>query len=270
MNKNKWMVLDRFWIKIIASIFMVIDHIALLLLSNNLELQYVLRILGRISLPLFLLMSIEALYHSRNVIKYCLTLIILGFIFDLIVYFFDGKDFMGNMFTTIGMGILACYLIKKKNFYSLLAILPIGYVVVANIFNDYVYAEYGIYGLVLIFSFFISYEAVIYYEKKLSIKTSIDIKAIQDVYDRRMKNIACSLALVLVDVLFYAFLRIGIFEFLLPYNMALQTYSIIAIPFLILYNGRKGYSNVVIKYSFYAFYPLHIAIIYAIYTFGGF
>lgn len=41
-----------------------------------------------------------------------------------------------------------------------------------------------------------------------------------------------------------------------------QIFAFMALPFLLLYNGERGKLN--IKYLFYIFYPLHLAVIYFI------
>ena len=53
---------------------------------------------------------------------------------------------------------------------------------------------------------------------------------------------------------------------LLPIHLtgrfSLQIFSVLSIPFLLFYNGKVGTRR--LKYFFYAFYPAHIAVIYAI------
>jgi hypothetical protein len=44
--------------------------------------------------------------------------------------------------------------------------------------------------------------------------------------------------------------------------IALQWWSLLAIPFLALYNGKRGKTKM--KYMFYIFYPLHLVILYGI------
>jgi hypothetical protein len=43
----------------------------------------------------------------------------------------------------------------------------------------------------------------------------------------------------------------------------LQFYMLLAIPLLALYNGKRGKAN--LKYMFYLFYPIHMAVIYGVY-----
>ena len=82
MNK-KYLFLSESTLKIIAIILMTIDHVALFLLPSNSDLQIALRAIGRLSMPIFIFMNIEGIYHTRNIWKYFLRLFVLGTIIDI-------------------------------------------------------------------------------------------------------------------------------------------------------------------------------------------
>ena len=44
-------------------------------------------------------------------------------------------------------------------------------------------------------------------------------------------------------------------------GVSIELWSLAALLPLWLYNGRRGYSNPVVQYGFYAFYPVHILIL---------
>ena len=44
-------------------------------------------------------------------------------------------------------------------------------------------------------------------------------------------------------------------------GVSIELWSLAALLLLWLYNGRRGYSNRVVQYGFYAFYPVHILIL---------
>ncbi len=44
----------------------------------------------------------------------------------------------------------------------------------------------------------------------------------------------------------------------------LQIYALLSVPFMLLYNGKKGNFPKWFKYFYYAFYPLHIVLLEAI------
>ena len=47
---------------------------------------------------------------------------------------------------------------------------------------------------------------------------------------------------------------------------ALSTYMIFSVIFIILYNGKLGLSNKYIKYGFYLYYPIHLLILFGIFS----
>jgi hypothetical protein len=47
-------------------------------------------------------------------------------------------------------------------------------------------------------------------------------------------------------------------------NFVTQTYMLISILFILLYNGKKGLSNRIIQSAFYLYYPLHLVIIFLV------
>lgn len=237
---------------------MTIDHFALFFL-NSLSTEYIiLRCIGRMAFPIFAFLSVEALYHSRNVIRYVSVLIYLGIVIDICLYF-SSKNTMGNTFIDLGLSILACYFLRKRNLYSLFAIIPIAYLISTD-FCYYTYSDYGTFGLLLVLMIFASYEIAEQYEISLYKKTNIDLGVIKSTYDRKMKNYFSSISIVLIYLLFYSLYRMGVDIPIIPEAIIIQQYGIFSIIFIILYNGKRGYKNSILKYSFYAYYPLHVLI----------
>ena len=60
----------------------------------------------------------------------------------------------------------------------------------------------------------------------------------------------------------YLVLTILLIMMALVRNEYYNFYTLLAVPFLLLYNGTRGKYN--LKYLFYVFYPVHILIIYGI------
>ena len=53
------------------------------------------------------------------------------------------------------------------------------------------------------------------------------------------------------------------FEFFLP----MQSFCILSLIPIWLYNGKRGKKNKMLQYGFYAFYPVHMLALYLIYYF---
>ena len=66
--------------------------------------------------------------------------------------------------------------------------------------------------------------------------------------------------LILLNVFFLGafsnpFMELGNFE------IPLQSLALFSLIIIWLYNGKRGYNNKYLKYSFYAFYPTHMLIL---------
>ena len=107
-----------FWIKIIASISMLLDHTGMILFPG----AWWLRILGRIGLPLYALCIAEGFRHTRSRLKYFLRIFMLGVLCQ-IVYDFVSKEIYLGILITFSLSIvlltlidaLICACKKQKN-----------------------------------------------------------------------------------------------------------------------------------------------------------
>lgn len=139
--------LDSFTLKIIALVTMIIDHTGAVLFP-----QYpILRIIGRISFPIFAFLAAEGFYHTRNVKKYMLRLA--GFAvlsevpFDIVFY---GKFFEPahqNIFFTLLLGVMLMYFYGSQ--YSLAS--KAGCVILLLLAGDFFRTDYGAWGILMIF-----------------------------------------------------------------------------------------------------------------------
>ena len=127
-------------LKVIACLSMLIDHIGYGFFPGVM----IFRIIGRIAFPIFAYHVAIGVIHTRNINKYMLRLFLFGVISQIpYSLFFYNKP---NIFFTLLLGIMAidCYRNNRP-----LSTLVIG--VAAQILN----VSYGIYGVMLIFIFYI-------------------------------------------------------------------------------------------------------------------
>lgn len=68
------MVLNNFHIKLLAAVLMLIDHIGAVFFPDVI----ILRLIGRFSFPLFILLLVDGEKHTRDIVKYSLRLLLLG------------------------------------------------------------------------------------------------------------------------------------------------------------------------------------------------
>ncbi len=210
-------------LKIIAIITMLIDHIGAILFPELIGL----RIIGRISFPIFAFLIVEGYVHTRNVKKYIMRLFIFALISELSFdYAFTGKIFdLGhqNVLFTFVLALILLYFIDstKSDITKTLAFFFV--FLVAYITN----VDYSVFGLLMIIIFYI----------------------------QRDKKLIKYVLIILVNL---AFAILGVIEIGLTLNSLSQAFAGLAIVLIIFYNGKRGKN---IKYLFYAFYPVHLIIL---------
>ncbi|MCX5774920.1 MAG: TraX family protein, partial [Firmicutes bacterium] len=75
-------------------------------------------------------------------------------------------------------------------------------------------------------------------------------------------NVAASISLLSANVIWYIIAKINPeWDYV---TMWFQSFSILAAFILIHYNGKRGYNAAWFRYGAYLYYPLHLAIIYAL------
>lgn len=155
---------NAFFLKILAIVTMVIDHMTLALSSFLSDKIYFLgRGIGRISFPIFAYLIAQGFYKTKNRKKYLFRLFLVGFIsevpFDLLVFnnFFDLS--YNNVFWTLSLGLFSLmsydwvlsYFSDKDIFLrKLLSFIPF----IACLFvSHFLKSDYGAFGVALIFLF---------------------------------------------------------------------------------------------------------------------
>ena len=210
-------------LKILAALFMTIDHIGVVLLPQNL----LLRIIGRLAMPIFAFMIAEGCKYTRNRRKY------FGMVFGLavacqIVYAFVDSSLYLSILFTFSLSILTIYALQywKQQKSALSALVFLGTVVGVYVLNRIFTIDYGFWGCMLpVFA------ALCHGTKDDTLPRSIGLLG--------------------VGLVFLA-LDIG----------TIQIYSLLALPLLFAYNGKRGKWRM--KYFFYIFYPVHLVVLQAI------
>ena len=141
-----------FVLKVIAVFFMVVDHLkyAFPFCVNSFTLYF-----GRIAFPIFAFCAVQGYLHTHDFIKYIKRLLIAGLISEIPYLLFNSLPTLQvmnlNIMFTLSMGLVAikAYEYYGGNWKGWLAVLAVG--VIAEIGQ----VDYGIFGVLLIFSFFI-------------------------------------------------------------------------------------------------------------------
>jgi uncharacterized membrane protein YqaE (UPF0057 family) len=222
-------IFDGFMLKIVAATTMLIDHIAVIFVNRMpFDVYEQMRIVGRVSFPIFAFLLVEGFFHTRNRINYLAR--ILGFgiamIFALAVMSSFGIQVpvIVNIFITLGLGFIAIWVIDY--FWDQSKIIAIFCTLGIILFADALHADYGAYGVGLIVLFY-----CLHGQKTLM-----------------------TLGFTLLTILSVSFDYMRY-----EYASFTQLYAIVAVIFLVMYNGEPGKYR--FKYFFYFFYPLHFIVL---------
>ncbi len=226
MDSRSIGILNNNHLKIIAAAAMVCDHVGVALFPELL----ILRIIGRISLPIFAYMIAEGCTHTRSKLRYFLTIAVPALLCQC-VYFVTMGSLYQNILVGFSLSVLTVicideFLKRKSVLWGLVVILEVAAVLFLSIALPYITGgkfriDYGLFG--------ISLPVIVYLCR-----------------GKRLKLCATAVCLVI----FCCFSGIH------------QWYSLLSIPLLALYNGKRGTAK--LKYWFYVFYPTHLVIIYLI------
>ena len=228
-------------LKVLACITMLIDHIGYLLYPNVMLLRYI----GRISLPLFAFLIAEGCLHTRSKLRYFLSILSMA-IFCQSVYVIE--DLMDGRMSSLYLNILFTFA-----FSILICCAYIKWSDATKSGSKAAYLYLALFFLALVFSFVC--------DKKLGEWIDFPIQLDYGI---------AGIILPLFGVIFTDRRRqIPTFAFgLLLYNLLLSAqtpyiwYSLLALPFIALYTGKRGTKR--LKLFFYLFYPVHFACLYLV------
>ncbi len=207
-------------LKLIAAFTMLIDHAGLLLFPE----YDILRVIGRLSFPIYAFMIAEGCKYTRNRLRYFLSLFLLGSACQVVYFFFDGSLYF-SVLITFSLSILMIYAMQNfKRSKSVFGGLIFACAVAGVYALNRIFAiDYGFWGCMLpVFA------ALLHHTKYDSLSASIGM------------------------------LGIGLVLLALSFDL-LQFYALLALPLLWCYSGKRGKWNM--KYFFYIFYPLHLVIL---------
>ena len=225
---------------IIAMTFMLMDH----LWATLLPAQDWLTCIGRIAFPVFAFMTVEGYFHTHNLKKYMLRLLLFALLseipFDLM---YGGTWFYPihqNVIWTLLMGLLGIHLMEtvhknqKRWVYVLTAFVT---VVLGMIFGTLCMVDYYGVGVLTVFAF----------------------------YFFRGRRWWCLLgqflALYWLNVELLGGLMYPVQLFGAEFEVCQQGLALLALIPVWLYRGRQGYHSKPFQYVCYAFYPVHMLVL---------
>ena len=207
-------------LKIIAVVSMVIDHCAYYLMDGNTMAYEVMRCFGRIAFPVFAFLVAEGFAHTRNRMRYFLSLMLFAVVSEVPWYLLNGADGTHNVMFTLALGVSALAVFERLREHRILCCF---FILLTAWLATWLGTDYEWRGVLLIV---VSYLFGII----RSMNTPIIL--------RRM-----------MQLLF-------VFPLMMHYGII---GALLACAVIFLYDGTRGFIHGnVAKYGFYAFYPVHL------------
>ena len=220
-------------LKIIALISMTIDHSGLVLFNDTITFRFI----GRMALPIYVFLLVEGFNHTKNdnkrLIKYYICILVIGILSEVLhdYVFYGGIFFLKqNIMFTLILALLCMTIYEKYSNDIFEKIISIMVVILIACLSEMLFVDYGLCGILLIFGFYLI--------------SRFNINKILTTFMYLI--LLCIYIVIYFKFNGYIAYTFGIFLSIIPIS---------------LYNGKKGYNSKIIKYGFYLYYPLHLAIL---------
>ena len=240
-EKTKLRFISSDILKLLAVLFMLCDHVWATVMTLPDYLTYI----GRVAFPIFAFLIAEGFLHTKNVRKYMLRLLLFAVISEIPFNLFYSSrvfnPFHQNVMFTLLLGLCAISLIAKmkskktfKNiFLSSLLLLLIALLSVIT------FPDYGFYGMLMVVMFYV-------------------------LRDFPFAFLAQLVAMVLINIVLFEGQVFMFSVFSHHVEIPVQGFAVLSLIPIWFYNGKKAKTGRILQYGFYAFYPLHMLILYFI------
>jgi len=213
-------------LKLIACLTMLIDHIGYVFFPAN----NILRVIGRISFPLYCFLLCQGLLHTKKPLRYFLrflaVMVISEIPFDLL--FFGGITLAHqNVMFTLLLGLLMGLCIRRIPQLPLKMLCVVPFAFAAELLQ----ADYGGYGIFIIALFLFS----------------------QHTAHPRLTE--------LLGLFLFAICQYDVQITILGIDLPFQLFAMLSMVPICLYNGKKVTASPFVKWGFYLFYPLHLVVL---------
>ena len=223
--------MSSFALQIIAMIFMLCDH----MWATILDYEW-LTCIGRIAFPIFAFLITEGYIHTSNINKYIKRMVIFAIIteipFNLMVSASPIYPFHQNVLWTFVISLLTLKYLNfdnTKNIFKSILIILLAIIIATVTMCDYFGA-----GVMMVVGFYI-------------FRKSKFLQLLMMIYVNMILIQGYSYP---IDIAGYT------------YYFPQQGFAILSLIFIWLYNGKQGYHAKWFKIFCYAFYPLHMLILY--------
>lgn len=228
-------------LRTIAVIFMLSDHIWATALSFGDWMTYI----GRMAFPIFAFQIAEGFVHTSNFKKYALRLLGFAVITEIPFNLFYSSRFFNpyhqNVLFTLLLGLLAIKVIdglkKDRSLKNIaLSVLFLGLILLASVVG---FVDYNHYGVLTVIMFYLMRDFPFAWLGQL-------------------------IGMILINIVIFEGLVFPVEIFGKNFEIPSQGFAVFALIPIWLYGNRKGKSSKILQYGFYAFYPLHMLVLFLI------
>lgn len=241
IEKLPWSGLTSNMLRCIAVVLMLSDHIWATYMSFGNWMTY----LGRLAFPIFAFQIAEGFVHTKNFKKYALRLLSFAIVTEIPFNLFYSSRWFNpyhqNVLFTLLLGLLAIRVIdnvkkdhRKKSIG--LSLLWLCLICIASIIG---FVDYGFLGMLTVVMFYVC-------------------------RDFPFAWLAQLVGMVAINIIFFEGQVIPVELLGKNIEIPTQAFAVFSLIPIWLYGGKKGISNKVLQYGFYAFYPIHMLILYLI------
>lgn len=223
----KWRISQE-GLKLFACVTMLLDHYGVILAPWMISLRGI----GRLSFPVFCFLLAEGAHHTRSPGKYALRLLLAAVISEIpFDYAFFGKVFPyhQNVMVTLLLGLLAVLAVKRTGPVILKPLVILPFLIAA----DYLEADYGVHGVLLMLLF-----------------------ALTRAFPGKHWVQTIGMFLIFADM------RSAPLFTILGAQITLQMLGVLSIIPIALYSGEKQTHSKLVQWGFYLFYPVHLLVLY--------
>lgn len=241
LNKIPFGGLTSNMLRVIAVLLMLSDHIWATYMSFGDWMTYI----GRMAFPIFAFQIAEGFVHTKNVKKYILRLLGFAIVTEIpFNLFYSSRTFNPyhqNVLFTLLLGLFVIMLIDglKKDRSAKNIAKTVAFLLLIAIVSVIGFVDYGFNGVLMVVMFYLFRNFPFAWLAQL-------------------------IGMVLINIVFFEGQVIPFELFGKAFEIPTQGFAVFSLIPIWLYGGRKGISNKALQYGFYAFYPVHMLVLYLI------
>ena len=228
-------------LRTIAVVLMLSDHIWATYMSLGNWMTYI----GRMAFPIFAFQIAEGFVHTSNFKKYALRLLGFALVTEIPFNLFYCSRWFNpyhqNVLFTLLLGLLAIYVLDgvKKNFTPKKVGIALLWLTLISIAATLGFVDYGFLGMLTVVMFYI-------------------------LRDFPFAWLCQLVAMVLINIVFFEGQVFPVEILGKTFEIPSQGFAVFSLIPIWFYGGRKGKSSKIMQYGFYAFYPVHMLVLYLI------